>query len=342
MIEFLVLMVLAVFLSAFTSLIEAVLYSVPATHVETLVQSGRRSGLILQRLRRDIDRPIAGILSFNTIVNTAGGALGGATTAQIFGAESVLYFSAAYTLSLLILAEVIPKTIGVVHSKAMAPWVSYVLQVIVWMMTPLIWLCRLATRVVPRSGKEHLLTDQELLAMVRMTERSGTLDPDAAQTIRNILTLETRQVKDIMTPRTVCFTAPARLTMQDLRQQAGSWQHSRVPIWDKSEEDIVGLANRRDVLLAIAEDRWSTTLGEIMRPVHFILEIHRLDGLLERFLETRQHLLVVLDEHGSLAGVVTLEDLIEEILGEEIVDEFDRVTDLRQLAHQRRDKTLKP
>jgi CBS domain containing-hemolysin-like protein len=129
--------------------------------------------------------------------------------------------------------------------------------------------------------------------------------------------------------------------MQDLKEQAGTWQYSRVPIWDKSPEDIVGLANRRDVLLAIGEDRWATTLGDIMRPVHFVLEIHRLNALLERFLETRQHLLVALDEHGAFVGVVTLEDLIEEILGEEIVDEFDRVTDLRQLAHARRDKTLK-
>jgi len=341
MTQFIAVMLFAVILSAFTSLIEAVLYSVPATHIETLVQSRRRSGLILQRLRRDIDRPIAGILSLNTIVNTAGGALGGATTAQIFGAGSVIPFSAAYTLAILIFAEVIPKTVGVVHAKTLAPWVAYVLQFVVWIMSPMIWLCRLATRVVPRGSPDHVLTDKELLAMVRMSERAGTLAPDAAQTIRNILSLETKQVSDIMTPRTVCFTAPARLTMQSLREQAGSWQHSRVPVWDKSPEDIVGLANRRDVLLAIGEDRWTTTLGDIMRPVDFILEIHRLDGLLERFLETRQHLLVVLDEHGELAGVVTLEDLIEEILGEEIVDEFDRVTDLRQLAHARRDRTLK-
>ncbi len=338
--QFLAAMLFAVVLSAFTSLIEAVLDSVPATHIETLVQSRRRSGLLLQRLRRDIDRPIAGILSLNTIANTAGGVVGGAATAQIFGADSVLPFSVAFTLSILIFAEVIPKTIGVVHSKALASWVAYPLAAVVWIMTPMIWLCRLATKVVPGRGQEHVLTDQELLAMVRMSERSGALDPDAAQTIRNILSLQTKRVADIMTPRTVCFTAPARLTMREIREHAGTWQHSRVPVYDKSPEDIVGLANRRDVLLAIGEDRWTTTLGDIMRPVHFILEIHRLDRLLERFLETRQHLLVVLDEHGELAGVVTLEDLIEEILGEEIVDEFDRVTDLRQLAHARRDKTL--
>jgi len=337
--QFFASMLFAVILSAFTSLIEAVLLSVPATHIETLVQSRRRSGLVLQRLRRNIDRPIAGILSLNTIANTAGGVIGGATTAQLFGAAAVLPFSVAFTLSILIFAEVIPKTIGVVHAKALASWVAYPLQLVVWIMTPMIWLCRLATRVVPGRGQEHVLTDQELLAMVRMSERAGTLDPDAAQTIRNILSLQTKQVSGIMTPRTVCFTASAHLTMREV--QAGSWQHSRVPVYDKSPEDIVGLANRRDVLLAIAEDRFTTTLGDIMRPVDFILEIHRLNGLLERFLETRQHLLVVLDEHGEFAGVVTLEDLIEEILGEEIVDEFDRVTDLRQLAHARRDKTLK-
>ena len=123
--QFFASMLFAVILSAFTSLIEAVLLSVPATHIETLVQSRRRSGLVLQRLRRNIDRPIAGILSLNTIVNTAGGVVGGATTAQLFGAAAVLPFSVAFTLSILIFAEVIPKTIGVVHAKALASWVAY-------------------------------------------------------------------------------------------------------------------------------------------------------------------------------------------------------------------------
>ncbi len=340
MFELIAAVMFAVIISAACSVFEAVLYSVPATHIEGMAQARRRSGLILQRFRRDIDRPIAGILSLNTIANTAGAAVAGAYAARVFGADSVILFSAVFTLTILVVSEVIPKTVGVVYSKRLASWIAMPLQVVVWLMTPMIWICRLATRLVPRNTPEHAFTDQELLSMLRMGEKAGALDADEAQRIRNILSLETKTVTDIMTPRTVCLTAGARLTMRDLRERAARWQHSRVPVWDKSPEDIVGLAHRRDVLVAIGEDRWDTTLADLMRPVDFILTIHPLDTLLDRFLETKQHLLVVLDELGGLAGVVTLEDLMEEILGEEIVDEFDQITDLRRLAHDRRERTL--
>ena len=157
-----------------------------------------------------------------------------------------------------------------------------------------------------------------------------------------LIALENKRVSDIMTPRTVLFTMSTHTTMGELREKARSWVYSRVPVYDKNREDIVGVVLRRDVLVAIAEDRWDVSLSDLMRPVDFVVEIHPLDRLMNRFLKQRQHLLVVLDELGGLAGVVTLEDLLEEILGQEIVDEFDTVADLREIAHRRRERTLSP
>lgn len=341
MLAFVTAVLFAVVVSAACSIIEAVLYAVPQSRIQSMVDTGRRTGLLLQGFRRDIDRPIAGILSLNTIANTAGAAIAGAAAADVFGPESFLVFSAVFTLTILIASEVIPKTAGVVYSRNLASWIAYPLQFVIWIMTPMIWICRFATRLVPRKTQDHHpYWEQELRAMIRLGESSGSLDAKEARVMNNILSLETKTVKDIMTPRTVLFTRNAHASIQDVRDDARSWSHSRIPVYDRSSEDIVGIVLRREVLLAIGEDRWTTRLSDLMRPVDFVLTIHPLDRLLERFLDHRLHLLVALDEHGGLAGVVTLEDLLEEILGHEIVDESDRVEDLQAIARARRERTL--
>ena len=339
MAELIVAVAAAVLISAMCSLFEAVLYSVPVGHIESLANADRKAGRILQRLRENVDRPIAAILSLNTIANTAGAAVAGAAAATVFGEAWVGYFSAAFTLAILMFSEVIPKTAGVVYNRPLALVVAPPLALLVWLFRPLIWLCGMVTRVVSQGREPEHVSEEEILGLARMGQQTGALESDQAAVIANILTLQDKSVRDIMTPRTVVFALPASTTLEELRTR-GTFEHSRIPVYDKNPDDVVGIVLGREVLAAMAGGSGEARLEEMMRPVDFVAESVGLDRLLRMFMEKRQHLLIVLDEFGGLAGVVTLEDVIEEILGQEIVDEFDRVADLRELARRRRERTL--
>ena len=339
MAELIVAVAAAVLISAMCSLFEAVLYSVPVGHIESLANADRKAGRILQGLRANVDRPIAAILSLNTIANTAGAAVAGAAAASVFGEAWVGYFSAAFTLAILMFSEVIPKTAGVVYNRPLASVVAPPLALLVWLFRPLIWLCGMVTRVVSRGREPEHVSEEEILGLARMGQQTGALESDHAAAIANILTLQDKSVRDIMTPRTVVFALPASTTLEELRTR-GTFEHSRIPVYDKNPDDVVGIVLGREVLAAMAGGSGEARLEEMMRPVDFVAESVGVDRLLRMFMEKRQHLLIVLDEFGGLAGVVTLEDVIEEILGQEIVDEFDRVADLRELARRRREGTL--
>ncbi|MCY3761617.1 MAG: hemolysin family protein [Gemmatimonadetes bacterium] len=339
MAELIVAVAAAVLISAMCSLFEAVLYSVPVGHIESLANADRKAGRILQRLRENVDRPIAAILSLNTIANTACAAVAGAAAATVFGQAGVGRCSAAFTLAGVMFSEVIPKTAGVVYNRPLALVVAPPLALLVWLFRPLIWLCGMVTRVVSQGREPEHVSEEEILGLARMGQQTGALESDQAAVIANILTLQDKSVRDIMTPRTVVFALPASTTLEELRTR-GTFEHSRIPVYDKNPDDVVGIVLGREVLAAMAGGSGEARLEEMMRPVDFVAESVGLDRLLRMFMEKRQHLLIVLDEFGGLAGVVTLEDVIEEILGQEIVDEFDRVADLRELARRRRERTL--
>lgn len=340
MIELIVAVAAAVLISAMCSLFEAVLYSVPIGYIETLANTESKAGRILQRLRENVDRPIAAILSLNTIANTAGAAVAGSAAARVFGEAWIGYFSAAFTLVILMFSEVIPKTAGVVYSRPLASIIARPLALLVWFFQPLIWTCGRVTQVVSRGHKPEHVSEDEILGLARIGRQTGVIDANQAEAIENILSLEKKSVRDIMTPRTVAVMLSAATTVEKLRQKKKVLDYSRVPLYDKDTEDVVGMVNRRDVLTAMADDRGELRLEEMMRPVDFVAESVSLDRVLRMFMERRQHLMMVLDEFGGLAGLVTLEDVLEEILGQEIVDEFDQVADLRELARQRRQRTL--
>lgn len=328
--------VVVILLSAMCSLFEAVLYAVPASTIESLEQSGRNSGLILKRLRSRVDRPIAAILSLNTISNTGGAALAGGLAAQAFSSEEYeLGFGVVFTLLILFFAEVIPKTVGVVYCRSLAGPIAGPLQLLVWIFSPFIVFLQLVTKVISGKNREERVSDEEFVMMARLGIRSGDLKAHEADVIENILALERKTAHDIMTPRTVVFGLNVNLTVGDARKHREMHNYSRIPVHTENNEEIVGIVYRHDVVSAIADDRWDLKLEKLLRPVHFVVENISLDRLLRAFLERREHLFIVMDEYGGLAGVVTLEDVLEEILGKEIVDEFDEVADLRAVAERR-------
>ena len=327
---------LVVLISAACSLFEAVLYSVPLSQIDALERAGRPSGPILRTLRTQVDRPIAAILSLNTVANTGGAALAGAVAARVFGSAWIGYFSAAFTLAILLFSEIIPKTAGVVYARRLAGPIARPLQILVLLFTPVIWLSRHVTRLVAIGREADRVSDDDLLLMVRRGLRTGDLKPHEARVISNVLALEVKTAGQIMTPRTVLFMLHTDTSLADAAANELLLQYSRVPVYDDDPDDIVGIVHRRDILRSAARDEFDTTLDQLMHPVHFVVDTAKLDQLLHTFLEQRQHLVVVTDEFGSVSGIVTLEDVLEEILGREIVDEFDQVTDLRAFARQQR------
>ncbi len=327
---------LVVTVSAFCSLCEAVLYALPASHIADLAEQGNSSAKTLERLQNQIDRPITAILTVNTIANTTGAAIAGSLAAAALSEGSVVVFSIALTVAILLFSEIIPKTIGVVHTKVLAPWLARPLAMMVFVLTPVIAIISGLTRTLAGAGGPGVSLE-EIASLARLGSNSGVIDAGEAAVIQNILTLPKRRAKDIMTPRMVTFSLPAITTVEEAAAMKPIMVHSRIPVYGSGPDDIVGLVFRRDVLAhAVKTD----SLEALIRPVEFVVEKEPADSVLELMLAKKTHMLIVLGEFGGFAGVVSLEDVLEEILGEEIVDEFDTVTDLRQLAQDRRANAL--
>ena len=329
-----------ILVSAGCSLFEAVLYSVPASHVETLAAAGSRAGKKLQKLRADVQRPISAILTLNTIANTGGAAIAGAAAAQAFGESWLAWFSAGLTLAILMFSEIIPKTAGVVYSRPLSRLVVWPLALLVSLFRPLIWITTFVTNSISRGRDSEAVSAQELIVMTRLGLKKGSIQPHEAEVIQNILTLEGSTVRDLMTPRVVMYSLQTSTALEDLRGNLETLRHTRIPVYGDSVDDVVGFVHRRDLLAAMAEDRWSETVEKMTRPVRFVSDSVSADHLLPMLMRHHQQMFVVLDEFGGVAGLITLEDVIEEIIGKEIVDEFDKIADLRQLARTRRQTTV--
>lgn len=324
---------LVVFISAFCSLTEAVLYSVSWSEIEKLRKKGDKRGELLYRLRSNVDEPITAILTLNTIANTAGAAIAGAAAVAVFGQSIVFGFSLVFTLLILLFSEILPKTIGVLFNRRLAPLLVRPLQFLVWTFWPFIACINFTVRFIGKNRMDPETSEEDVLALVSLSRKKGVLKRFEEISIQNILALDQKMIKEIMTPRTVVFSLPADKTVAEVWDGNHVWPYSRVPVYEHNDpEEIVGLVYRREILEALADDQDHLTLKDLMRPVHFFLETLTLDRVLIKFLESRIHLAVVVDEYGGIAGLVSLEDILEEILGKEIIDETDQVADMQELA----------
>lgn len=340
MIELIVAVSFAILVSAACSLFEAVLYSVPTTYIEGMVHAGKPGGKIFKNMRDNVEGPVAAILSLNTIAHTVGASFAGSAATAVFGYQWLGYFTAFFTLAILIFSEIIPKTAGLAYGRTLVPLVAYPLKWLVSLMTPVIWLSSFFTHLIFRDKTEEIITSEEIRIMSRISLRKGGIKPYQDRAIENILTLQNKTVKDVMTPRTVIFSLSEHLTLKQATETTTKWEHSRFPVYDRDIEDVVGIVLTKEVFVSLAEGKGDTHLTEMTRPVHFVAETARLNTVLMDFLELREHLFVVIDEYGGLAGLISLEDILEEILGREIVDESDEVVDKRELARQGRNKLV--
>ena len=340
MVELIIAVSVAVIISACCSLFEAVLYSVPTRHIETMIQDGKPGGRIFKELREDVERPITAILSLNTIAHTAGAAIAGSAATTVFGHQWLGYFSLFFTLVILIFSEIIPKTAGVVYARPLIPFVSLPLKWLVRLMAPAIWLCSHITGLIARDKVPESISSDELKTLARLSLRTGGIKKYQEEVIDNILSLNTGTVKDVMTPRTVVFSLSEHLTLEEASEKSTGWEHSRFPVYHNDMEDIVGIVLTKELFIALSEGKKDTPLTDLMMPVHFVVETAKLNNVLMEFMESRQKLFVVIDEYGGLSGLISLEDILEEILGREIMDESDQVADKRKLARNRRSRLI--
>ncbi len=328
---------LAISVSALCSIFEATPYSLSVSQVEVLDQSGKSSGRILKKLKKDINRPITAILTLNTIANTMGAAVAGASFIAVFGDHYLGLFSALFTLSILLFSEILPKTVGVAYAQELAPWIAVPLQWMIRILAPVVWLCQAVTRLIPKGNQEQPVSLEEIQAIAVLSRKSGVIEPEQEKVIANILKLRNKIVRQVMTPRTVTFSLSEHLTVAEAREMQEQWnRHSRAPIYDTDPDDVVGIVLRKDVFLNPDKDCGNKRLAELMHPVHFVPEAAPLNRILLDFFERRQHLFVVVDEYGSVTGVISLEDVIEEIVGREIVDETDLASNMREFARRKR------
>ena len=332
MITLLLTVFLVVLISAICSMTEAALYSVPWTYIENLRKQGSATGELLYQLRSRIDQPIAAVLTLNTVA----AAIAGAVAANVLGADNTALFAAGLTILILALGEILPKTLGVAHACGVASGMARPLRLMVLIFKPFIWFSSMLTRLVasPQSGPSA--TEDDIRAITSLSRQTGRIQQYEENAIRNILSLDVKHVREIMTPRTMVFSLQEDISVKDAYNHPQIWHYSRIPVYGDDNEDIVGIVLRKDIGRYVSQGQGEKTLFDIMQPVRFVLENQTVDKLLLEFLESRLHLFIVLDEYGGLAGVVSLEDVLEEMLGREIVDETDAVADLREAARQRR------
>ncbi len=323
---------LAITVSALCSICEAVLYSISASQVEMLKKSGERRAFHLQKLRADIEEPITAILTLNTIANTVGAAVAGAAAAKLFGDQNFVLFSGTFTLSILIFSEILPKTIGVTYAYKLAPFITYPLLIMVITLKPIVWLCRSITRLLPQKNEESI-SAEEIQTIAALSLESGDIEADEEKVINNIIELKNKIVREVMTPRTVTFSLSEHISVNEAMAMVTELSsHSRIPLFDEEPDDVIGIAMRKDILQAAAEGKNKFKLSRYKHPVHFVPETAPLNRILIDFFDRRQHLFVVVDEYGTMTGIISMEDVLEEIVGREIIDESDKTLDMRELA----------
>ncbi|MGD8454183.1 MAG: CNNM domain-containing protein [Phycisphaerae bacterium] len=327
-------LLLALVVSSLCSLMEAVLLSVPRPFVAALVEQKSVAGMRLQRMKDDVDQPLAAILTLNTFAHTLGAAGVGAEAARLWGEAWVGLVSFVVTLLVLVFSEIIPKTLGAVHAKRVAPFAAWVIQGMIIVLRPVVVVCTWIAQLL--SGRKRVgpaLSRDEVRGLAHMALAEGAIDHAEATLLRNLLAFREVTVEEIMTPRTVVFALPADQTVREATA-GGPPRFARVPIIGTSLDDPQGVVHRRDLFQAFCKGRMEATLGELARPLHAVPSVARLPQVLKDFVHRREHLFLAVDEYGGSAGIVTFEDVVETLLGLEIVDETDTVEDMQRLARQ--------
>lgn len=326
---------MALVISFLCSVAESVLLSITPSYIEG--QKERRPGYaaLLKQLRQDnVDQSLAAILTLNTIAHTVGAIGAGSKATAVFGSAWFGLFSAVMTLLILFLSEIVPKTLGAVYWSKLAGPTSYFVNTLIVVLYPIVWISEKLTKLISRGRDTHIFSKDEFIAMAQVGLETGHIRDKESSIIRNIFRFESLKVVDIMTPRAVISALPEDMKIIGSLKHITQTPFSRLPLYAMHIDDITGFVLKEDVLINAAQKQNDKRLKELKREILFVPESISLIALLERFLKDRHHIAIVVDEHGGTDGLVTLEDLIETLMGMEIMDETDDVEDMRALARK--------
>ncbi len=326
---------LALVFSFLCSVAEAVLLSITPTYIAGLRDKRPRQAEMLHKLKiENVDRSLAAILTLNTIAHTVGAIGAGAKATAVFGSAWFGVFSAVMTLLILFLSEIIPKTLGAVYWRSLTSVTAYFVRTLTIILYPLILVSELLTRLIAHGKEVHIFSRDEFIAMADMGEQSGQIKEQESRIIQNLFHFESLTAKDIMTPRTVIVALQQDITVSDALMEHPHNVFSRLPIYDKDLDGITGFVLKDDLLLAKAKDKHDMPVKSLQREIMAVSDALPLSQLLEKLLDERQHIALVVDNYGGTRGLVSLEDVVETLLGMEIVDEMDKVADMQTLARQ--------
>jgi len=323
---------LALAISFLCSIVEAVILSVTAPYIRTKEMEGATSAKYLRNLKSTIDRPLSAILTINTVAHTVGAAGVGAQAVAVFGEVYFGVISAILTLLILFFSEIIPKTIGVVFWKQLAAPSAIVITGMVYVSYPMVVLSELIMKVISKNRESQKMSIEEIVASVSLGAKEGVLEESDSKIISNLITLNTIKVKAIMTPRTVMVSAPEDITLDDFVKEKAYLQYSRIPVYSGNIDNVTGYILNSDVLEELADGNTDQRLKYLKRPIIFFYENFSIPKLLEGLLLNKEHIALIVNEHGATEGLATMENIIETILGLEIVDETDIVVRMQELA----------
>ncbi len=341
---------LSIFFSFLCSIIEAVLLSITPTFINIKLQEGKKYAKTLQELKSDVDKPLISILTVNTIAHTVGAILVGVQAENLdyeinfFGMNVVGVVSAIMTLLILVVSEIIPKTIGANYWKKLANFSSKVIVILMWPLkvTGLLWLLQLTTKLIGNKGAhESILSREDFHAMTNIASEEGVFEKNESRMMKNLLSFNTVLAKDIMTPRVVMVTAPEDMTIQEFYDSHETLRFSRIPIYQEQPDLITGFVLKYKILEEIIQGRGNQRLKTIRREILITQRDIPIPELFEIFISERQQFALVVDEYGAPSGLVSSEDVIETLLGLEIVDESDNIADLQLMARQNWEKRAK-
>ena len=330
-------------ISFMCSVLEATLMSTPLSYINMREDEGYKYAPRFKQYKTENARPIAAILSLNTIANTIGAAGVGAQATEVFGSQWFGLVSAVTTILILVFSEIIPKTIGTRYYKKLMAFTTNTLRFIIVLLFPIVWIVEKLSRSISDTDEEEAaVSREEVAAMADMAEDEEVIDEDENKIIQNVIRLDDIKAEDVMTPTTVAAIAPEKMTLKQFYKDKRYSHFSRIPVYSDSDEFITGYILRSAALELLTEDKFNMTLGDIRRDIVMYREEMPVSEIWDSMLSAKQHIACVIDEYGSFQGIITLEDIIETIVGLEIMDERDDVADLRQLAldrwHQRQSR----
>ena len=326
---------LALFVSFLCSIMESVLLSTPQSFLIVKYENGNAWAKTFIDLKTRIGKPLSAILSLNTVAHTVGAAGVGAQAVKVFGEASFGIVSAILTILILVITEIIPKTIGARYWRNLAKISAIIIKGMIIITYPLVVMSSVITKLISKNSQEHTISRQEIAALANIGADEGVFSKKEHKIIQNLLRLKNVKVSEIMTPRVVVAIADEDLYLKDFFKNKDYLRFSRIPVYSQNDENITGYVFRQTVFEKLAEDKYELKLKDIKRDIVMVPNSVVLFSLWENLLEKKEHIALILDEYGGLDGIVTMEDIIETLLGLEIIDEKDTVTDMQKYARDR-------